>query len=613
EALHIDTSKYQILKIENVKNKMKELKRFTGLVSFFISLFIATVLGLVDRLLGIDLLSICLYLISGVGIFFLYKKYKKYKFIDSYFLDTNAKEYILNYMDLYKRKLLVAVTMFFSWIFLYSLYIIFVLGEIQTSSLYNTLVSFNLWSISIFIFLVIQNVIKLFFLRHFDDSENKIKYKRYSIKYIISNGVINICGFVFAIFALNQGYINSLFLPNIIIFIVSIFLLMIQRQDYLRKVVRINRVKKIILISICIFMYGSLTMNSESWTLESHVNSVKTLNTDLSNVEFDEDTGIYSMTMKDDAFKILQITDVHLGGSTLSYDKDIKALEAVYNLIDYTKPDFIMVTGDFVFPVGIFSYSFNNYAPIMQFANFMRNIGIPWAFVYGNHDTESMATHSADELNTMLSQYSYEENKSNLLYTRKQPDIMGRNNQIIQIKNSDGSINQVLYLLDSNDYTGEGFNEYDYIHDDQIKWYEESLESIQKENSDSISSLMFFHIPIEEYQEAYDLYKEDNPSIIYHFGKIGEENEAISTSGYENDLFEKIVSLNSTKAIFVGHDHYNNISLEYQGVRLTYGMSIDYLAMPGIYNRHEQRGATLITLKENSEFDIEQVPLQDIE
>ncbi len=41
-------------------------------------------------------------------------------------------------------------------------------------------------------------------------------------------------------------------------------------------------------------------------------------------------------------------------------------------------------------------------------------------------------------------------------------------------------------------------------------------------------------------------------------------------------------------------------------------MSIDYLAMPGIDKETEQRGAELITLKSNSEFNVEQIKLTDI-
>ena len=51
------------------------------------------------------------------------------------------------------------------------------------------------------------------------------------------------------------------------------------------------------------------------------------------------------------------------------------------------------------------------------------------------------------------------------------------------------------------------------------------------------------------------------------------------------------------------------MSLEYKGMRLTYGMSIDYLAMPGIARDTNQRGATLITVHDDGTEDIEQIPL----
>ena len=54
------------------------------------------------------------------------------------------------------------------------------------------------------------------------------------------------------------------------------------------------------------------------------------------------------------------------------------------------------------------------------------------------------------------------------------------------------------------------------------------------------------------------------------------------------------------------------MSLEYKGIRLTYGMSIDYLVMPGIENDTAQRGAELITLHGDSSWDLVQIPLTSI-
>lgn len=62
----------------------------------------------------------------------------------------------------------------------------------------------------------------------------------------------------------------------------------------------------------------------------------------------------------------------------------------------------------------------------------------------------------------------------------------------------------------------------------------------------------------------------------------------------------------------MGHDHYNSLSIEYQGIRLTYGMSVDYLAMPGIEWDTDQRGGTLVTLLPEGELEIEPIRLTDI-
>jgi hypothetical protein len=280
--------------------------------------------------------------------------------------------------------------------------------------------------------------------------------------------------------------------------------------------------------------------------------------------------------------------------------------------VENTKPDFIIITGDSVFPLGIMSFSLNNYVPMVQLASFMRNLGIPWAITFGNHDTEDIATNTETEISDIFAKFSFSKTHS-LLYPEIQPSITGRSNQIILLNNLDGSIRQALFLIDSNDYRSNAINDYDYIHDDQVEWYRESLLSLKEESGQMPRSLLFFHIPLQEYKTAYDLYKEGSNDVSYHFGIVGEDNEAICASDVHSSLFDAAVELDSTKGMFCGHDHYNNISLTYRGIRLTYGMSIDYLAMPGIAKRTDQRGGTIITIHNDSSFDVEQIPLWKIE
>lgn len=242
----------------------------------------------------------------------------------------------------------------------------------------------------------------------------------------------------------------------------------------------------------------------------------------------------------------------------------------------------------------------------------MRNTGVPWAFAYGNHDTESLANATAWEVNELFKSLSFQ-TSGNLLYPYTQPNITGRNNQLIEIRNADGSLNQAVFILDSNDYIDGVMNDYDYIHDDQVEWYRAEVERLQEREGETVSSLLFFHMPLQEYRTAYELYESGSGEVEYFFGANREKMiDKVCCSEYPSSLFPMAKELGSTKAMFCGHDHYNNLSVEYDGIRLTYGMSIDYLAMPGIDEDTEQRGGTLITLYQDSSYEIEQIPLTDI-
>ena len=370
-----------------------------------------------------------------------------------------------------------------------------------------------------------------------------------------------------------------------------------------------NRLVVAMILIVAIVVGGYSFLSRDIWLTQPYINHVPNIYDGHSEITYDERTGVYTITKESGDFKILQLTDIHLGGSFLSYDKDLKALDTIFQLLEETRPDLVIVTGDLVFPIGYASFSFNNTAPVQQFAAFMRNTGIPWAFTYGNHDTESYAASSKKDLNELYKSLSWYTSK-NLLYPYVQPDITGRNNQLIELKNQDGSLAQALFLIDSNAYTGEGISsEYDYIHDDQVEWYKNQVLALEDEEGDIVPSMIFIHIPLQEYATAADLYNAGSDEVTYYFGSNKESKVGkVSCSKYPSKLFDTAKELKSTEAIFCGHDHYNNMSLEYQGIRLTYGMSIDYLAMSGIARDTEQRGATLITIHDDGEWDIEQVP-----
>lgn len=316
----------------------------------------------------------------------------------------------------------------------------------------------------------------------------------------------------------------------------------------------------------------------------------------------------------DRALRVLQLTDVHIGGGAFSHSKDLKALDAVYKLVKEANPDLVIITGDLVYPVPI-TGTVNNYSSSKAVAELMEKIGVYWTLCYGNHDTEIYSYYTREELCELYSLDEY----AHCLFTSGPESVDGFSNQIINVKNSSDVITHSFYILDSHSYTDSdalGIKwEYDNIHDNQIEWYEKSVKALDSYNESKggskITSTMYFHIPLREYETAWQEYTANSNSenVTYIYGEAQEDNEAVCCGAGEDQLFETIIELGNTKGLFCGHDHLNFFSVEYKGVRLTYGMSIDYLAYFGIDKLVEQRGATLITINTDGSFDIEQKPL----
>jgi len=120
------------------------------------------------------------------------------------------------------------------------------------------------------------------------------------------------------------------------------------------------------------------------------------------------------------------------------------------------------------------------------------------------------------------------------------------------------------------------------------------------------SSTAFFHIPLTEYRDAWYEYVKndfkDTENVKFIHGVAGEDGVIVFTGEGEDALFETMLELGSTKGIFCGHDHENNFSIEYKGIQLSYGMSIDYLAYIGISKVGAQRGCKVITYSPDGSF-----------
>ncbi len=368
--------------------------------------------------------------------------------------------------------------------------------------------------------------------------------------------------------------------------------------------------KVLLIIILVIALLCGILASVSAVGLKSNSNFIETIET----VSFDnqlepvlDDNGCYTFTT-DDHFKVIQLTDVHIGGGFLSIKKDSMAINAVAAMITAEKPDLVVITGDIAYPVPFQAGTFNNKTSAELFAQLMEKLGVYWVPVFGNHDTEAYSYYSREKISEFYSQEKF----SHCLFQAGPEDVDGYGNSIINVKNTKGEITQSLVMLDSHSYVDNDYFgimwKYDTIHESQVKWYEDSLNKIKAENNDVMpKSLAFFHIAIPEYKTAWDEYRandfNDTENVKYIYGKAGEKDYSVYTSEYNYGFFDKVKELGSTQGMFCGHDHLNNFSIDYKGVRLTYGYSIDYLAYTGIMKFGLQRGCTVIDIAPDGSFE----------
>lgn len=333
-----------------------------------------------------------------------------------------------------------------------------------------------------------------------------------------------------------------------------------------------------------------------------------------SNIEvFTDKFGIKSLKKdSDEPIKILQLTDIHIGNGPLTAKRDRKAIAAVCKMIENSKPDLIVLSGDLVYPVLLMTGTNDNLTALKVLARVIDSYKTPWTICFGNHDAEASAKYSKSELCDFLESSDL----SNCLFSRGPSTIDGMGNHIINLYNSNNEFNTSIFLFDNGMYNGETqLSGYMEVTESQTDWYEEKINEISNLVEKKIQSFVFYHVPGKEYQLAWNEYKNgENENVKLIYGYANEPNEKISCSSELGLFWDKVQELGSTKAIFCGHDHMNDFSLTYYGVRLTFSKSIDYTAyaFQGIADKTEQRGGTLISVSQDGTFEITAKKLTDI-
>ncbi|MCQ2155990.1 MAG: metallophosphoesterase, partial [Bacteroidales bacterium] len=188
--------------------------------------------------------------------------------------------------------------------------------------------------------------------------------------------------------------------------------------------------------------------------------------------------------------RILQLTDLHLRPEVPQ--ETARVLSRIDYLVETERPDFIAITGDVL-------WGKPARGVLRTFLDRMDSYGIPYTFVYGNHDREQDIP-----LSELSETIAAAKNSINCV------DGSGALADLrIPVLSSDGSGKEMadIYMLDSQDYTLiKGAGCYGYFRLDQVAWMRQQCEEATSRNGGvNVPSLAFFHIPLPEFNRVWEI------------------------------------------------------------------------------------------------------------
>lgn len=274
----------------------------------------------------------------------------------------------------------------------------------------------------------------------------------------------------------------------------------------------------------------------------------------------------------DGTFKIVQFTDVHWQNGE---EEDLRSEKLMERILAAELPDLVFFTGDLIYAKDCTDPR----RSLREAVGAVERAQVPWAYVYGNHDVESAVT--PEELMAVQQEHLR-------CLTESGPDhLHGHGNFVLDIFHpGENRLAASLYGFDSGSIAPETLGGYDWIHRNQIEWYVQQSQLRTSGAGEPVPSLAFFHIPLPEYNEVWELH------TCY-----GTKLEAVCSPKINSGMFAAMVEMGDILGTFVGHDHINDYWGELHNIRLCYGRATGY----NTYGREGfPRGARIIELKPDS-------------
>ena len=299
---------------------------------------------------------------------------------------------------------------------------------------------------------------------------------------------------------------------------------------------------------------------------------------------------------KDGKLKIMQIADTQ--DVDIPREAMIKFMEKA---LGAEKPDLVVFTGDQL-AGGKIETAEGVYAGIKAILQPVVDRNIPFTVTFGNHDSDDGCPVSRDE------QFAYYQTFPGCLAYDAVPEMYGTGTHNLPIYASNSNeIKFNLWIVDSNDYDRVNGG-YDYVHQDQIDWYEKTSKELEEKEGHLVPSIVFQHIIVPEVAEllvdaptdaqtavSQDFYGRNKLLMLDSSKASGLLLEFPCPSKTNSGQFASWKSRGDVIAAAFGHDHINTFIGTVDG--------IDLVMCPGItfqsYGRYITRAVRIFELDEN--------------
>lgn len=317
-----------------------------------------------------------------------------------------------------------------------------------------------------------------------------------------------------------------------------------------------------------------------------------------------EDLGIVELATEEDnpssSIRILQITDLHMfprecrafEGIPLldSYDE---CIQLIATLVEVTKPDVIILTGDIIDGRGPWNSSDRVTETVQHIVVHFR--GIPWAFLPGNHDDDHSPWTRAELTRIFQLQGCLQRKARGFHHTVL---LTKRSRSSLDNKDSSRDVTRVrLHMFDSG---GNHPNEKIMYYCTPAKAIDGFTRAVQKQAASAhdndeadVTGLVYIHIPTPEYQgldpvvgknrlfEAAVMAGKLPPpldKLVWLIKLLKKDRIAGCTRGQDTGLFSALVHANDhynagIASVFCGHDHHSDAVFYRRGIFLAYGRS----------------------------------------